>query len=388
MGLTCALVLQKYGIPGIVFEAEQGTGLELRGSAFHAPTLEMLDQIDITRRMLAVGIKVPIFQYYDGDEGLLAEFDFGCLKDQSPYPFRLHLGQDRLCSIALEKLAEGSGWEVLYGHRAMDVTQLDDGAVLQVETAAGVQNFTGRYVIGADGAGSAVRKSLDVEFEGFTWPERYLMAQTTHRLQEHGYSNAAYVADPVEWKALFHLPQASGPPIWRVVLPADPDVEDAVLLAEPQLQRRLQDFIAKDDPYDITFRQIYHVHQRVAKTFRLGNVLLAGDSAHVVNPMGAMGLNGGIHDVFNLGAKLADIWQGRAEQGVLDRYVRQRKEVNVKQIQAGSIRNKKRMEEQDPHVRQKNNDELRRLAADPERHLQYVKNTSLITSLEQAANIQ
>lgn len=388
VGLICALVLQKHGIPGIVFEAEAGTGRELRGSSFHSPTLDMLNTIGLTERMLAVGIKVPVFQYYDGEEGLVAEFDFSRLSDVSSFPFRLHLGQDRLSRIAHEKLLEGSGWEVRFEHRATGALPLDGGARLIVESPGGKAEFTGRYLIGADGAGSAIRKHLDIDFEGYTWPERYLMAHTPYHLQQHGYANAAYVADPEEWKALFHLPQADGPPLWRVVMPATEEVPDATLLSEPALQYRLNEFLPQDEPYELAYRQIYHVHQRVAKTFRTGNVLLAGDAAHVVNPMGALGLNGGIHDAFNLGDKLAEIRRGRAKAEILERYVRQRREVNVNQIQATSIRNKKRLEERDPIVRKKNNDELRRIATDPQRHLQYVRNTSLITSLEQAAEIE
>ena len=387
VGLICALVLQKYGIPGIVFESGMSTGTELRGSSFHAPTLDMLDEIGITERMLEVGIKATTFQYCDSEEGLVAEFDFGLLRGLTAYPFRLHLGQDQLSRIAYEKLMEGSDWEVRFGHRASAVIATEDDVRLTAETDSGPQEFAGRYLIGADGAASAVRRSLAIEFEGFTWPEQYLMAQTTYRLQDHGYSNAAYISDPVEWKALFHLPQAEGAPIWRVVLPADPKTDDAVLLSDEELQRRLHNFIAKDSPYEITHRNIYKVHQRVATTFRAGNALLAGDAAHVVNPMGALGLNGGIHDVFNLGEKLDTIRRGETDKSTLDRYVRQRREVNVSQIQASSIRNKKRLEEQDPLVRRKNNEELRRLAGDPDRALQYVKNASLITSLERAAEI-
>ncbi len=388
VGLICALVLQKYGIPGIVFEAERGTGLELRGSSFHSPTLGMLDGIGVTERMLRIGIKVPVFQYFDVEEGLLAEFDFGLLRDISRFPFRLHLGQDRLSRIAHRKLVEGSDWEVRFNHRVEGVTPLDDGARLQVRTESGIEEFTGRYVIGAEGANSAVRKSLDIEFEGCTWPELYLTTETTYRLQEHGYANAAYVADPQAWKTIFQIPKVDGSPVWRVVFPASPDQDEAILLSESEVQRRLQGFIPKPEPYEVTFRGLYPVHQRVARTFRVGHVLLAGDAAHVVNPMGAMGLNGGIHDAFNLGAKLFDIWQGKADNAVLDRYVRQRREVNVNQIQANSIRNKRRLEERDPEVRKKNNEEIRQLVADPDRHLQHVKNVSLITSLERAATIE
>ncbi len=71
------------------------------------------------------------------------------------------------------------------------------------------------------------------------------------------------------------------------------------------VQRRLQNLYPKSGDYDIAYHALYDVHQRVAQTYNKGRVLLAGDSAHVNNPIGGMGMNGGIHDAVNLAEKLA-----------------------------------------------------------------------------------
>jgi 3-(3-hydroxy-phenyl)propionate hydroxylase len=129
------------------------------------------------------------------------------------------------------------------------------------------------------------------------------------------------------------------------------------------------------------------VHQRVAKKFRGGRALLAGDSAHVNSPIGAMGMNSGIHDAFNLADKLVAILRGEADDGVLDRYERQRRHVAVQHTQAQTIRNKRLLTEKDPAVRRKNHDDLRRTAEDPKLARAFLLRSSLIESLREAARI-
>jgi 3-(3-hydroxy-phenyl)propionate hydroxylase len=126
------------------------------------------------------------------------------------------------------------------------------------------------------------------------------------------------------------------------------------------------------------------VHQRVAETFNKGRVLLAGDAAHVNNPIGGMGMNGGIHDAINLADKLGDIWFGRADASVLDRYTRQRRKAQVDFVQAQTIPNKKALEEKDPAVRRAHFDEWRRTSEDVALHKRYLFRSSLIDSLNSA----
>ena len=112
-------------------------------------------------------------------------------------------------------------------------------------------------------------------------------------------------------------------------------------------------------------RNLYTTHQRIAKTFRAGRVLLAGDAAHVNNPIGGMGLNGGLQDAGCLAEKLAQVMLGGGPEALLDVYDLRRRAVACEFVQQQSIANKKRLEERDPDTRQRNLDELRATAADP-----------------------
>ena len=147
-------------------------------------------------------------------------------------------------------------------------------------------------------------------------------------------------------------------------------------------------FIPTGRDYDIVGSNLYTVHQRVAKKFRVGRAILAGDSAHVNSPIGAMGMNSGIHDAFNLADKLVKILRKEASDDVLDRYERQRRHVAVQHTQAETIRNKRLLAEKDPAVRQKNHDQLRRTAEDPKLARAFLLRTSLIESLREAEQIQ
>jgi 3-(3-hydroxy-phenyl)propionate hydroxylase len=122
----------------------------------------------------------------------------------------------------------------------------------------------------------------------------------------------------------------------------------------------------------------------VAATFRKGRVLLAGDSAHVNNPIGGMGMNGGIHDAINLAEKLGKVMRREASEQVLDLYSRQRRKAAIDYVQAQTIRNKKVLEERDPAVRRRNLDELRRAADDPRAAREFMLRAALVESLHAA----
>jgi 3-(3-hydroxy-phenyl)propionate hydroxylase len=115
-------------------------------------------------------------------------------------------------------------------------------------------------------------------------------------------------------------------------------------------------------------------------------VLLAGDSAHVNNPIGGMGMNGGIHDGINLADKLARVIHGEGDE-LLDLYSRQRRHAAVKYVQAQTIANKRLMEERDLAVRRKNFDELKRTAENTETAKAYMRRAALYDSLRDAAAV-
>ena len=182
------------------------------------------------------------------------------------------------------------------------------------------------------------------------------------------------------------------PPFDFIVKPATaistaPDADEAALTQPEALQARLQRFLPIGKGFDIVGSNLYVVHQRVAKKFRAGRAILAGDSAHVNSPIGAMGMNSGIHDAFNLAEKLVSILRGEADADILDRYERQRHHVALQHTQAQTMRNKRLLTEKNPAVRRKNHDELRRTAEDPKLARAFLLRSSLIESLREAEQI-
>jgi 3-(3-hydroxy-phenyl)propionate hydroxylase len=292
-----------------------------------------------------------------------------------PYPYRFHLEQYKLTPILLEKLKA-------LPHASIDFA-VSFSAAVQDENGVTVNGkYKAKWLVGCDGGRSAVRKLIATEFEGFTWPERFIVIGTLADFRAHGFTSNAYVADPREWAAVFHMPG-----LWRLAFPVHPEEDEADVLLEAAIEARMQRFAARPGRYEVPHKGIYRVHQRVAQSWRAGRVLLAGDAAHLNNPLGALGLNGGLHDAILLGEYLGKVCRGEADEGLLDLYVRQRRTANVEFVQTQSISNKRLLEEADPKVRQQNFDHLRRVAENRDATREFLLKSSMIWSVRRAAQI-
>jgi 3-(3-hydroxy-phenyl)propionate hydroxylase len=387
-GLMAALALGKQGIPVILCEAEPGLTVDLRAGTFHPPTQEMMAPYGVTARMHETAIPVRRWQIRDRRSDLIADFDLGLLSDVTPYPYRLHIEQHRVTPIQLDIIRAETDVDVRFGHRVTDFTQDADRVRVQVDAGGEMLTIDGSWLIAADGGRSAVRRATGIEFEGFTWPEIFLVVSTNYDFGQHGFALNSYLSDPDEWAAVFKMPDDGPPGLWRAAFPCSGDASEDALLDAAGVEQRMQALVAKSEPYNIRYKSIYRVHQRVAKDFRQGRVLLAGDAAHLNNPIGGFGLNSGIHDAVNLGEKLVQVWRGEADASLLDRYVRQRRAVCVEEVQRMSIRNKRVMEERDPQVRRQHLAELVAVANDPERAREYVLASSMIFGVRKAAEIE
>jgi 3-(3-hydroxy-phenyl)propionate hydroxylase len=337
--------------------------------------------------MHAHGLQVRRWQIRSRRGGLVAEFDLGLLADVTPYPYRLHLEQHRLTPIQLDILRKEPGAEVHFRHRITGFETKASSVLVQFESEGIPGKLEASWLIGADGGRSTIRKLLAVEFEGFTWPEQFLVASTPYDFGRHGFTMNAYIADPLEWAAVFKMPDAGPPGLWRLAFPCDPGLPDDALLDARSVQVRMQGFLPQDHDYEIRYQSIYRVHQRVASEWRRGRVLLAGDAAHLNNPLGGFGLNSGIHDAVNLADKLARVWRGEAGEELLDLYVRQRRATTIDQVQAMSIRNKRLLEERDPAVQNSRMQELVAIANDPQRARQHMLESSMIAGLRKSEGI-
>jgi 3-(3-hydroxy-phenyl)propionate hydroxylase len=383
----CALALGRQGIPVIVCESGRALARDLRAGTFHPPTLELMAPYGITERMLQIGIRVRHWQIRDRSGEFVAQFDLGLLSEETPYPYRLHLEQHRLTPIQLDLMRQDTGAEMLFDHTVTGVEQKGDRVLVHVEAGGEPRTIEASWLVGADGGRSSVRKALGIEFEGFTWPEQFLVVSTPHDFSRYGFALNVYIADPVEWIALFKMPDAAPPGLWRVVFPV-PDQAEEVVLSPENVEDKMQRFVARSVPYEVRYKSTYRVHQRVCKTFRAGRVLLAGDAAHLNNPIGAFGLNSGIHDAVSLAEKLGRVWRGEADEAVLDLYARQRRTAAIEQVDKMSIRNKRMLEEHDPSVQRERLAELIAIAASPERARRHMLETSMIAGLRQAMLVE
>lgn len=385
VGLVSALALANAGIAVTVFERGPGLAEDLRASTFHPPTLDMLGQFgDIPERLRAQGLVARYTQQRDRREGLIAQFDLDLLRNDTAHPYRLQCEQWKLADLLYEKLQALPHAKVLFNCTLQQVEQTAQGVQVVVAVDGEQHPFSGDYLIGADGAWSAVRQAMGIEFDGFTYPERFLVVSTDFEFADHlpKLSYVNYVSDPQEWCVLLRVPT-----LWRVLFPTSPEESDEAVLQDDSIERRLQGLVPTGAPYRTVHRTLYKVHQRVARQFRQGRVLLAGDAAHINNPLGGMGMNGGVQDAFSLSAMLIQVLQENASDALLDRYERQRRSVAIEYVNADTQRNKKLIEERDPVARRKTHDELRAIAADPVASRQYLRKTSMIEALERAASI-
>ena len=195
-----------------------------------------------------------------------------------------------------------------------------------------------------------------------------------------GLSSVSYVADPQRWYFLLQIPG-----LWRAMFLVNEDASDERVQTREFAQSLMATVVPGLSNYEISHITLYKVHQRVAKTFRLGRTFLVGDAAHINNPLGGMGMNFGIHDAVELTGLLGQVIRREAKPDVLDLYDRHRRPLNIEFVQQQTIANKKRMEEKDPAAREKEFDQLRRTAADPAAHRAYVRRASLVESVRKRA---
>ena len=387
VGLTVALNLVRRGIPVTILEAGDRIADDPRAGTIHPPTLELFATLGVTDAMLARGYVVRNYQYRDRRTGVVADFDLGALADETPYPFRLMLEQHKICGMLIELLRQHPDCTLLMQHRVTQVAQHGDEVTATIETPTGEKTFRADWMIGCDGGRSQVRKSMREEFSGFTYEERFLVLSTRYDFEPHGYALTNYIADPEEWCALFKVPGYDERGIWRVVFPVDAKAPVDEIFEETAVQRRIQGFHPKAGSYEVTHRNLYDVHQRVASCYRDGRLLIAGDAAHINNPLGGMGMNFGLHDAFNLANKLASVIRDNADVSLLDLYDRQRRTMAQEYLQRQTIENKKNIEQKDPREREKFHAELRGIAADRDKLRSYLLRVAMIEGFRRAEAI-
>ena len=391
VGVVAGLACAQYGYAVTLLEAEDRIDDNPRAATTHPSTLEMIARVGLIDQFIQEGLVARYFQFWDKPSRTkIVEFDHDNLRDETPYPFVVQTEQHKLARMGMERLKGFADAEVRFATRVTGVTQDANGARITADGPEGSEVFHGDYVIGADGGRSMIRKALDIDFEGFTWPEHFLVLTTLEDFQEllPGCCYRNYLADPDEWTNLFKVSGDDGKGRWRAVFPTRTEESDEEALGDASTYSRLQRVFPLSRRYNVVHRNLYKVHQRVAATFRSGRVFLAGDSAHVNNSVGGLGLNGGIHDAIELVDTLHQVIMKQASEDLLDRYTRRRRTLNIEFVQEQTISNKKRLEEREPKAREARFDELRAIAEDPVKHKEFLLRTSLIASVRKAQGME
>ncbi|HZQ74790.1 MAG TPA: NAD(P)/FAD-dependent oxidoreductase, partial [Burkholderiales bacterium] len=365
VGSVAALACARLGLGVTLLEAEEKVDSSPRASTTQPPTLEILAALGLIEEYIRVGIVSRTFQFWErATRRLVAEFDFERLRGETEFPYVVQTEQHKLANMAIARLRASPNAEVRFGERASDIRQDADG----VEIVCGDKTYAADYVIACDGGRSTLRKRLGIEFEGYTWPERFLVITTAFDFQAAlGCSLRNYMADPDEWTNLFKVAGDDLKGRWRAVFNTREDEADEEALSDAAVRARLGRIYVPESSRDYLHLNLYNVHQRVAKQFRRGRVFLCGDAAHVNNPIGGLGLNCGIHEAWDLVGLLQRVFRGEPE-AILAEYEARRRPLNIKYVQEQTVANKKRLEEREPAAREKRFDELRRTQDDPRAH--------------------
>ncbi len=363
VGFINALGLAQAGVRVTIIEAEPHIIDSPRAAVYFWSVLGGLARLGILEQAEAAGVCKQDYTYLVRRTGERIGYSMQVLQGLTPHPYNLHLGQHRLADIAMRRLQDFSNATVRFGTRLQQLRQDADGVTLSVVSGRETQELRARWVVGADGAGSTVRRLLDLSFDGMTWPERFVATNVFYDFERYGYARATFVIDD-RFGAVIAILNEEG--LWRCTY-----MEDAALAEETFLERLPQAYQAilpGQGCYRLERASPYRMHQRSAQRYRVGRVVLAGDAAHVTNPTGGLGLTSGLFDSYALYPALAAVVREGADDEVLDRYAASRRDAFINRASPQAIANKELIYHANGGGRRLEEalSNLRRLTTDPE----------------------
>jgi 3-(3-hydroxy-phenyl)propionate hydroxylase/6-hydroxy-3-succinoylpyridine 3-monooxygenase len=376
VGLLNALGLARAGIKVTLLEREPYIVDSPRAAVYHWSVLEGLERLGLLEEARTIGFPKQDYSYLVFRTHEMISWTLEPLAAITPYPYNVHLGQNKLAEIALKHLQRMPNVSVHWNTRFVGLTQDARGVTVTARAPDGPREFRAGWVIGADGAGSGVRHALGLSFDGMTWPERFVATNIYYDFENDGYARSTLMIDP-QYGAIIAKLDNSG--LWRCTY-----CEDASLPEESVLERMPEYFrVILSRPQDrrLAMHSPYRMHQRTAPRYRVGRVVLAGDAAHATNPTGGYGLTGGLFDTFVLYEALAAVIHGEIGDEVLDRYSEERKRVFLEYASPRATENKRLIYHSDDPVRlEEDLKQLRRLATDEDFVLQTVMFTKKLAT--------
>ncbi|AET95548.1 hypothetical protein BSFA1_81620 (plasmid) [Burkholderia sp. SFA1] len=349
VGLLTALKLGRAGVRVVILESEPSVSPSPRAVAYMPPTVAALERFGLLDDVRKRAVSCPDIKYRHGDGTLFSTLDWSALNEDTQHPYMLLLGQNHVSNVILEHLRVLPNVDIRWNHRVERIEQ--DAAYVTIQSCmpGGTSKIRTRWVAATDGARSTVREQLGLTFDGTTWDERLVATNVFYDFSLHGYSRANFVHDPVDWAVVVQIDQSG---LWRVCYGEDPSISmEEVCRRMPERFKKLLPGAPNPDQYRVHHINPYRVHQRCASEFRRGRVLLAGDAAHITNPIGGLGLCGGVLDAEHLAAALIAVIKDSASKRVLDKYACERKRVFLDFTSPTATANFNWMKESDPAAR-------------------------------------
>lgn len=334
-GFINALGLAQAGLRVTVLEAEARISDSPRAAVYFWSVLDGLERLGILEEAERIGFRKQDYTWLVGKTGERIEYTLEVLEGHTAHPYNLHLGQHYLAGIALRRLAGFPDAQVLFNTRLKALVQDDAGVTLSVEASGSLQELRAKWVIGADGASSTVRQQLGLEFEGMTWPERFVATNVSFDFERYGFARSTFLIDAAHGAVIARIDRSG---LWRCTYMEDGQLPEATFLE--RLPNAYEAILPGADNYSVERASPYRMHQRSAPRYRIGRVVLAGDAAHATNPTGGLGLTSALFDSFALYPALAAIIQDGASDTILDRYSQKRRDVFVNRASPQASANK------------------------------------------------
>jgi len=334
-GFITALGLAQAGVGVTVLESQPAIIDSPRAVVYHWSVVEGLEKLGIRAEVEERGFAKQDYTYLVRRTGERIDFSLNVLNGLTPYPYNLHLGQHQLAGIALRRLRGHSGVSVRFDTRLTRLHQDADGVTLQVAGPDGSREMRTGWVIGADGAGSTVRRQLGLPFDGMTWPERFVATNVYLDFERYDFARATFLIDDRHGAVIAKI-NADG--LWRCTYMEEASLPEASLMERVP---GVYEAILPGAEYRIDRVAPYQMHQRCASDLRVGRVVLVGDAAHVTNPTGGLGLTSGLFDCFALYPALAAIILGGADPAILDRYSHSRRDIFLNRVSPQASANKR-----------------------------------------------
>jgi 2-polyprenyl-6-methoxyphenol hydroxylase-like FAD-dependent oxidoreductase len=306
-GLTLAASLVKRGIATTVVDRQPAGANTSRAAVVNARTLEVLEGLDVARRLVKEGIQAPQFSIRDGARTLIP-IDFSGLS--TDYPYSLMVPQSTTEKLLLDRLVELGG-SVIRPKTVTSIAQDADGVTATFDDG---DVILARYAVGADGIHSIVREQAGIGFEGAAYGESFMLADV--RL-----SAEAPLDEVILFWAKAGMTVVAPLPgdIVRIVAPVAEAPEEPSAAFVQQILDSRGEGVGRMVVTDVIWGSRFRIHHRVADTYRVGRLLLSGDAAHVHSPAGGQGMNLGIQDAIALADALAQVLAGESDS-VLDDY--------------------------------------------------------------------